>query len=258
MRHNERVTDVLDNGRVQASIDPSRGARLTSLVIDGHELLDSDGSFPMVPWAGRIRDGQLTLDGVTHQLPLSKDGNAIHGLGRNVAWERTGDGTYECEIGDPWPTSGVATLTYELLAGGLRTTLTWDDGTDALCSIGIHPWFRRRLDVGGEVELVFHPNAMVERGHDGLPTGQLVTPTPGPWDDCFRADGAAVLTWPDAIAVDLTSSSPWWVVYDIPTDTVCVEPQSAPPDAFGHRDLEPDDEWPRTLWFEIAAIDEVL
>ncbi len=34
-----RVTDVLDNGRVQATIDPSRGARLTSLVIDGHELL---------------------------------------------------------------------------------------------------------------------------------------------------------------------------------------------------------------------------
>lgn len=227
------------------------------MVIDGHELLASEGSFPMVPWAGRIRDGLLTLDGVTHQLPLSKDGNAIHGLGRSTAWDRVGEGVYRCEIGDPWPTKGLASLHYELLATGIRTTLTWDDSTDAPCSIGLHPWFRRRLDIGGEVDLDFSPDAMVERGADGLPTGHLVAPTPGPWDDCFHSDGTAVLSWPGAISVSLTSTSPWWVVYDVPEDTVCVEPQSAPPDAFGHPELEPS-VWPRTLRFEINAIGEAL
>ncbi len=252
------MSDVLDNGRVQATIDPSSGARLTSLVIDGHELLAADGSFPMVPWAGRIRDGRFSVDGVTHQLPLSKDGNAIHGLGRNAAWTRTADGIYECELGAPWPTSGVATLHHELLAGGLRTTLTWDDGTDVPCSIGLHPWFRRRLDVGGDVDLTFHADSMVERGDDALPTGRLVGPTPGPWDDCFRVSGSPVLNWAGALEVTLSSSTPWWVVYDIPDETVCVEPQSAPPDAFDHAGLQPYGPWPRSLWFEICAVDEAL
>src|SRR5690606_1440901 len=146
------------------------------------------------PWAGRIRDGLFTHDGTTHQLPLSKDGNAIHGLGRNVAWDRTGEGAYRCEIGTPWPTTGVASLHYELLPGGIRTTLSWDDGTDGPCSAGLHPWFRRRLEVGGAAELSFAPDAMVERGADGLPTGRLVDPSPGPWDDCFRDHGSPVLT----------------------------------------------------------------
>lgn len=251
------MNDVLDNGRVQASIDPSRGARLTSLVIDGHELLADGGSFPMIPWAGRIRHGHLRINGTTHQLPLSKDGNAIHGLGRNVAWQRLGDGSYQCEIGDPWPTSGIATLHYELLDGGIRTTLSWDDGTELPCSMGLHPWFRRRLEVGGAVDLTFTPVQMVERGSDALPTGRLVPPSEGPWDDCFRVDGAPVLTWPDALSLSLSSSSPWWVVYDMPDDTVCVEPQTAPADAFGHPELEPAGAWPRSLWFEITAIDQV-
>ncbi len=252
------VTDVLDNGRVQATIDPSHGARLTSLVIDGHELLAAGGNFPMVPWAGRIRDGLLTLDGVTHQLPLSKDGNAIHGLARNVAWENAGEGVYRCEVGEPWPTSGAATLQYELLPGGLRTTLTWDDGTDSPCSIGMHPWFRRRLDRGGDVELGFDPDVMVERGQDGLPTGALIAPQPGPWDDCFRATDPPMLTWPGAISISLSSSTSWWVVYDEPVETVCVEPQSAPPDAFAHRSLQPAGPWPRSLWVEISAVGEAL
>lgn len=252
------VTHVLDNGRVQATIDPSNGARLTSLVIDGHELLAYEGSFPMVPWAGRIRDGRFTVDGVAHQLPLGKSGAAIHGLARNVAWDLAGEGTYTCEIGEPWPTDGTATLHYELLSGGLRTTLSWDDGSDVPCSIGLHPWFRRRLDVGGDADLTFEPTTMVERGEDGLPTGRLVDSPPGPWDDCFKVTGAPVLTWPGALEVGLSSSTPWWVIYDQPADTLCVEPQTAPPDAFNHPTLQPDGPWPRSLWFEISTIDDTL
>ena len=223
-------------------------------MIDGHELLAHDGSFPMVPWAGRIRDGLFTYDGVTHQLPLAKDGNAIHGLGLNIAWEQTGPGRYGCAIGDPWPTPGTATLHYELLPGGLRTTLAWDDATNVPCSVGVHPWFRRRLDSGADAALTFRPEVMVERGADALPTGRLVSPSPGPWDDCFKVDGSPVLTWPGAVSVSFSSSSPWWVVYDMPADTVCVEPQTAPPDAFNHPALRPDGPWPRSLWFEISVV----
>lgn len=258
------MTDVLHHDRVRATIDPARGARLTSLVLDGHEVLGrasdpsvdpaiADGCFPMVPWAGRIRGGRLTIGGVTHQLPVDGDGNALHGLGHVQAWQPVGDGAYELSIGAPWPTEGVATLTYSLLDDGIRIELAWHDDTEAPCSIGLHPWFRQQLETGEALASAWHPDVMVERGDDGLPTGRLVDPLPGPWDDCFRMGTDPVLTWPGALEVTLSSSAGWWVVYDQPADTVCVEPQTTPPDAFGHPALQPDGLWPRSLWLEITA-----
>ena len=259
------MTDVLHNDRVRAVIDPTRGARLISLTIDGHEILAAsshpgidpaiaDGCFPMVPWAGRVRAGRLTLDGQTYQLPQTDGEHALHGLGHVAAWEQVGEGVYELAIDEPWPTEGVATLTYELLDDGLRIELSWDDDAEAPCSIGLHPWFRRRLDSGPELVTSLEPTVMVERGPDGLPTGRLVEPTPGPWDDCFQLAAAPVLTWPGALEVTLSSSAPWWVVYDEPADTVCVEPQTAPPDAFDHPALQPDGPWPHGVWLEIAPV----
>jgi len=258
------VTDVLLNERVRAVIDPARGARLTSLVVEGHEVLArasdpgidpaiADGCFPMVPWAGRVRDGLIELDGTTYELPQTDGTHALHGLGHTRAWERVAEGAYELAIGDPWPTEGVATLTYELLDDGIRIELSWDDDTEAPCSIGLHPWFRRRLDVGGELVASLRPEVMVERGADGLPTGRLVDPAPGPWDDCFRLVSAPVLTWPEALELTLESSAAWWVVYDEPADTVCVEPQTTPPDAFGHPALQPEGPWARGVWLELRG-----
>jgi len=258
------VTDVLRNDRVQASIDPTRGARLTGLVVDGLELLAhaedptvdpaiADGCFPMVPWAGRVRGGRLaTPDGV-RQLPVSDDGNALHGLGHIESWDVVADGAYRLALGPPWPTSGTAELTYRLLDDGLRIDLSWDDATDSPCSIGLHPWFSRRLTSGGDAVLSLDAEAMVERGDDGLPTGRLVPATAGPWDDCFRVGSSPVLTWPGALELTLTSSSPWWVVYSEPASTICVEPQTVPPDAFDHPSLQPEGGWPHSIWFELRA-----
>jgi aldose 1-epimerase len=258
------VTDVLQNDRVRATVDPGRGARLTSLLLDGHEVLArasdpdvdptiADGCFPMVPWAGRVRDGRLTLAGETYQLPATDHGNALHGLGHVAAWEAIAEGTYELAIGSPWPTEGVATLTYTLLDAGLRIELAWDDDTGAPASLGLHPWFRRQLDTGEALVASLDPDRMVERGADGLPTGRLVEPRPGPWDDCFTLATPPVLSWPGALELSLTSSADWWVVYDQPADTICVEPQTVPPDAFDHPGLQPDGPWPHGVWLELTA-----
>jgi aldose 1-epimerase len=258
------VTDVLQNDRVRIGIDPSRGARLTSLVIDGLEVLThaedptvdpdiADGCFPMVPWAGRVRAGRLaTADGIV-QLPLSADGNALHGLGHVAAWDTVGEGSYELAISDPWPTAGTAALTYRLLDDGLRVELTWDDATASPCSIGLHPWFARNLARGGEVELALPATEMVERGDDGLPTGRLVPVADGPWDDCFRTTTGPVLTWPGALELSLSSDASWWIVYSEPAGTICVEPQTVPPDAFDHPGLQPEGAWPHSVWFELRA-----
>ena len=72
---------------------------------------------------------------------------------------------------------------------------------------------------------------MYVRGADGLPTGDLTTPGPHPWDDCFTGlRSAPRLTWPGVLALEIRSNADHWVVYDEPVDGICVEPQTAPPD----------------------------
>jgi aldose 1-epimerase len=43
------------------------------------------------------------------------------------------------------------------------------------------------------------------------------------------------LTWPGVLRLELSSTCDYWVVYDEPPDTICIEPQSSPPD-FVHLD----------------------
>ena len=100
-------------------------------------------------------------------------------------------------------------------------------------SIGWHPWFLRRLDgVSGEVELDLDAGAMLVRDADGIATDRRVAPPPGPWDDCFvDLRRPPVLRWPGFLELSVESDCPDWVIYTEPEDALCVEPQTAPPDA---------------------------
>src|SRR3546814_9720966 len=56
---------------------------------------------------------------------------------------------------------------------------------------GWHPWFRRRLELGGDLEVDMQATRFYPRDSDVLPLGPLdPPPPPGPWDDCFTG-----LTW---------------------------------------------------------------
>ncbi|GHA97285.1 aldose 1-epimerase [Streptomyces termitum] len=230
----------LTAGDAELTINPGHGGRIESLRIGGTELLkqgDHYGSFPMVPWCGRTRDGVFRDGAALHRLPLNAAPHAIHGTVRDRAWTlaRT-DGTeavLTCELDDPWPYKGRVTQVLELAED--RLTLRFGvEAYDASfpAQAGWHPWFLRNLGQGGrDVELDFAPAWQEERGADHLPTGRRVDPRPGPWDDCFgMPDGVdATLTWPEELELRVTSRAEWVVVYDEPEDAVCVEPQSGPP-----------------------------
>lgn len=239
---------VLQNDRFRVDIDPRRGARMVSLQIDGLEVLGSadpenevvpsigTGSYPMVPWAGRLR------------------GHDMHGLGRDATWTHAGDGRFEAQLGEPWPDTGTARLTYELTDDTLTATLDWDTDGDQGCILGFHPWFRRDLGVGGGLIATIEPTVMVEVDAEQLPTGTIVDAPPGPWDDCLRLSTTPRLTWPGALTLELTSDADWWVVFDKSRDCVCVEPQTAPPDAFDHPALRPEGPWPSTVRLTLRAV----
>ncbi|GAA2052846.1 MULTISPECIES: aldose epimerase family protein [Streptomyces] len=241
---------VLRAGDTRLTVRPDEGARISSLLIDGTELLrqgERFGSFVMAPWCGRTREGRFRNGALTHRLPVAEgQQHAMHGTVRGRPWRtlRAGErtATFSRAIGgdgpegDAWPYAGLVTQTVELAEDGGGVTLTLGVETDGVsfpAQAGWHPWFSRRLTPEGPgVELDFTAGWQEERGADHLPTGQRIAPLPGPWDDCFgMPEGVAVtLTWPGQLELKVTSRTEWVVIYDEVAEAVCVEPQSGPPD----------------------------
>lgn len=237
---------LLEAGGARLTIDPAQGGRFTSLVVDGQELLVTEGygpmrwgCYPMAPFAGRIRDGRFTFRGARHALPHNLPPHAIHGTVFERAWDVTGAGELTIDLGETWPFAGRVTQRVQLREDGLDATLTILADEPMPVSLGWHPWFRRHLSgtvdrpapLSPPVELAFDAAVMLERGADGLPTGQRSAPGPHPWDDCFTGlRSAPRVSWPGILELELTSSADYWVVYDEPVEGICVEPQTAPPD----------------------------
>jgi aldose 1-epimerase len=234
---------VLEAGDARMVVLPRAGGRLGSVTIGGRELLVTGeprdpiswGSYPMAPWAGRVNLGRFTFAGRTHQLPISMAPHAIHGVAYDRPWSVVGDDTIAIDLDERWPFRGRVVQRFALDEGGLEVTMTVTADEPMPAVIGWHPWLRRVLDEGADpVGLTFQPGTMLVRGPDGIPTGERVPPTAGPWDDAFT-DLAAdpVLEWPGQLRLSISSTCAWWVVYSMPEHAICVEPQSGPPDGLG-------------------------
>ena len=229
---------------VEAVIDLVAGGRIASFVVDGHELLRTAGatpiewgSFPMAPWAGRIRHGTFAFDGATHRLPIRLPPHAIHGTVLDRRWQVVGDGVIAADLGPDWPFAGMAIQQFELSEGALTCRLEVRADEPMPASLGWHPWFvRRPAGVPAELELELDAGAMYERDEEGIATTHRVVPPAGPWDDCFTdLRRPPVLRWPGFLELIVESDCPDWVVYTAPEDALCVEPQTAPPDALNRQ-----------------------
>jgi galactose mutarotase-like enzyme len=245
--HPDRMLRLTAPG-VEVVVDLAAGGRLASFVVDDRELLLTEGpspmgwgSFPMAPYAGRVRDGRFEFRGRHHDLPMLVPPHAIHGTVLDRSWRITDDRTIATELGPSWPFPGRAVQRFDLEAGRFTSRLEVHADEPMPASIGWHPWFRRlpRLIRGtdpapaiGPAELELDAGAMFRRDETGIVTGELVIPPPpGPWDDCF-ADlrSSPVIRWPGFLELTIESDCPVYVIYTMPTDALCVEPQTAPPD----------------------------
>lgn len=247
---------VLSHGATRIEVAVDAGGRIAQIHAGDQPLLIDPatdpastgwGSFPMAPWVGRIRHGRFRYLGVDHELATNhQDGmagdpdrrHAIHGTVFARPWTVVGatDATVEltCELAAAldWPFAGTAHQRFEVGARHVRCELAVSAAERPFPGeVGWHPWFRK------PAELVFEPAAMYERDRLGLPTGELVEPAAGPWDDCFVQRGPMTLHYDrhDAAAVIVESDCDHWVVYDEPAHATCVEPQSGPPDAVSIR-----------------------
>lgn len=233
----------IGNERLAVEVAPQAGGRITQIAFDGMEWLCGHaednaaaiawGSYPMLPWAGRIRRGRFEFEGRTYELPASLGAHAIHGVGFVLPWTVVVQTAESLELmlhlpeDGTWPFGGVARQRIAVSGTALRLELSLTAGERAMPMpvLGWHPWFRKpeRLD--------FAPGAIYPRDAEGIAVHPTIAPTPGPWDDCF------INTRPVALhragqTLRLVSDCDHWVVYDQTAHATCVEPQSGPPDAF--------------------------
>jgi aldose 1-epimerase len=243
---------LLTAGSASATIESAVGGRIGQINVDGQPLLidpDPDGaptvgwgSFPMAPWAGRIGDGQFRFDGRDHQLDRNHldrraDGStvrhAIHGTVFDQRWEVIDRNrlsvTLRCDThgNGGWDFRGTARQQITLSSDHILCELAvaaLDRPFPAV--IGWHPWFIAPDD------LRFRPDSMYLKDRDRLPTGAMVEPAAGPWDDCFVNTNAVTLVYDREVAARVTVASDCnhLVVYNESAHATCVEPQSGPPD----------------------------
>jgi len=249
----------------QIEIDTRRGGRIAQITFRGVELLVDEGSgrprgdpmrwgsYPMVPWAGRVRAGQFEFDGHRYQLPVKADGHAIHGVGYTSPWTVDSRTTTSLEMSldlptdHTWPFGGRSRQ--RITVGDEAIVLELDvTAAERRCPvvIGWHPWFRKpeRFD--------FRPSAMYRR-EGGIAIDEQIDVPAGPWDDCFVNFEPVVATI-GGVTVRLTSDCTEWVVYDQPEHASCIEPQSGPPDSFNidPKVLGPCETLSRWLRIELA------
>ena len=230
-------------GRAELVVDLDDGGRWTSLQVDGLELLSGasvdgvppgvqHGCFPMAPYAGRLGHGVLEFRGATYSLPVDAPPHAIHGHVFDVAWQVGDDGSLSARLPDVWPFRGTVRQELDLTEDRLTARLVLAAEQEMPATLGYHPWLARRLGGGEPAEVHLSPQLQYETDDEQLPTGRLIPPTGGPYDDCFRGmEHAPRLVWPGQLELTLTSSSEHWVVLSELDDVICIEPQTGPPDA---------------------------
>lgn len=244
----------LSAGDVQASIAPEAGGRLASLVVAGRELLVGRagnegqpmrwGCYLMAPWPGRLENGRFTWRGRTIQLPRTHGRHAIHGLVWNRPWSieeaSPSRATLACALPPQWPMGGVVRQTMTLKPESLTLEASVTAGEPMPAALGWHPWFDRS---GDPVRLTLHAD-LVQEVRRMIPTGRVL-PVAGSRDlrggpvianrrlDIGYVDAAspATVEWPDLRLSLAFEPSPAPVVVYTPWNAVCLEPQTAPPNA---------------------------
>src|SRR5205085_895702 len=110
------------------------------------------GSFPLVPFAGRIAEGQFDFAGRQIRLPpnLAGETDAIHGQGWRNPWQVAGHETSTAALvfdhpAGAWPWDYRAEQTFTLRPNALiqRLSVTNTSREPMPAGLGVHPYFPR-------------------------------------------------------------------------------------------------------------------
>ena len=252
---------------LQVTVLPGLGSRIHRLRAFGHDLLRTPpdahlhaaepyfwGAYVMAPWCNRIAPGRVAVEGRAVDLPPSfPDGTAIHGQVSSRPWAVEPDGSLRIAAGGdgwPWPYEVVSRVAVHdsTLEIDLRLVNRSDGAMPA--GIGLHPWFRRPVELRVDAATVYASNAA--SAALGVPVGghldlRALRSPPAGLDGTWVAPAApaATLTWPGAgIRATLeVEADRAFVAVATPAalDAIAVEPQTHGPDGLRRLlNAEPD------------------
>jgi aldose 1-epimerase len=228
---------------------------LHRLRVFGHDLLRTPadpawhrsdpffwGAYHMAPWCNRIAAAPTAIGAALVNLPPNySDGTAIHGQVYGRPWRDLGGGSFAIDAGGdgwPWRYSVTARVVVAEMTLTVEQTLVNTSPSDMPAGLGIHPWFRRPL------ELAIHADEVIPSNTDPDARTQAVR---GRFDlrrsaaPANRLDAtwtaarqpAVDLRWPalNVAATLRTTTSPTYIVAATPAglDAVAIEPQTHAP-----------------------------
>ncbi|BCS93943.1 aldose 1-epimerase [Metallosphaera javensis (ex Sakai et al. 2022)] len=232
----------ISSGDLEAVVD-QRGAYLRSfrvngknVIAEGQERQTRGGMAILLPFANRIKGGRYEWKGKTYTLPVNREGNAIHGLVMDKAFQILSSDEREVRLGlqladRGYPSSLLIEVDY-LLKDGL-TCVIWveNEGDEAPLVVGTHPYFI----VEGEWEI--YPNRAKRCVmKDKIPTGEMIdfTIMQGEYDDCFHLPGDLTLSSRYSKIKISKPGMDFVQLYTGIPGSVAVEPMSGAPDAFNN------------------------
>jgi aldose 1-epimerase len=242
---------------VELTVLPEVGARWHRLRAFGHDVLRTPrdlaqheddtffwGAYPMAPWCGRIDPGSYDVAGRRVALePNFPDGTAIHGQVYAVPWQDIGEGRFGVRGGgDGWPWTYEVEFGVEVVAAEVRLTYVLRNTSDGAMpgGIGVHPWYRKPIDVRIPAASVLTPNQDIPR--DPIPvTGafdlrrqrRMPDDLDATWSDL--SDPRVDLFWPNAgLRARIRANAPsLYIVAASPShlDAIALEQQTNAPQA---------------------------
>jgi len=255
---------TLRTARLGLDLAPAAGGAIARFTVDGTDIMrpmaaadiasgkgNNGSSYPLVPFAGRIRDGRLDFQGEQIRLAPNWPGAAhpLHGDGWAHAWQvvqsdRTSAAVtylHECagEQGG-WPFRYRAGQHFQLEDDRLTIRMTLENLEDRPVpgGFGLHPYCVR----AAASELVCRSQTVWLMDADVMPIERVAVPPA--WDfamgrkvndvalnTCFEGwDGRATLIWPQRrLQLDMAAGAPFGnLVLYMPAGErfFCVEPWS--------------------------------
>jgi aldose 1-epimerase len=249
-------TVVLASSAIELIVLPAFGARLHRLRAFGHDLLRTPedveehrrdpfywGSYVMAPWGNRLAAGPVEIGRRVVDLTSNfRDGTAIHGQVYLRPWEQRSEREFAVRAGgDGWPWPYEARLLVEIEATTLRLGLSLLNlGDEPMpAGLGLHPWFRRPLELSIAAQRVYPDNLDAPSRPEPV-AGEGDLRALGPVRDDLDATWAELgdppvrLRWPApgiAAILSATTTGTLHVVAASPAevDAVAVEPATNAP-----------------------------
>ena len=200
----------------------------------------------MLPWCNRIQAGPTAVAGSIVNVEANfRDGTAIHGQAYGRPWEDVGNEAMPefrwSGGGDGWPWPYSAAVRFRVAGSSVvvEQSLSNRAETPMPAGVGLHPWFRRPVEVAIAADLVFHRNSAspqhpqpVDGVFDRRAVGALALGVDATWSQLGNPPVRFAWSHLGVAATMAMNARRTYVVAASPADldAIAVEPQTHAPD----------------------------